>query len=506
VTDALEKSFNRQGLNFTNAKMQLHKEDTNTNTNLKLLFSMTELYISKEVLSVYTQIDISISEKFYRRRVALTRYKVAIVGAGPAGYFTAQAFQKAQSEDLSFLIDMIERLPTPWGLVRSGVAPDHPKIKTVSKVFENIAKMPGFRLFANIELGKDVLLKDLRDQYDVVVLATGASSGRKLGIPGEELKNSLSAAQFVPWYNAHPDFVDVDVDLSSDTAVVIGAGNVAMDVARILAIDPTELDPTDIAEHALTKLKQSNIRNVIIFGRRGPEHAAFTATELRDLSKLENTDVFIDRKQIEEGIKHIEKMNNVEKDLKNSIEAMKTIAEHKKKGVTRKLEIKFLSTPIEIKGNGKVEEIVFQNNKVENGKVVATSETFSVKTGLLITAIGYDSTEYPGISIENGRIRNIAGHVERNVYVVGWAKRGSTGVIGTNKSDSNDVVDSIIANLKEPKTSEGITALINSGHEVIDQIAWEKINSSEVISGEIAGKPRVKEVDWKQLIILGRSK
>jgi ferredoxin--NADP+ reductase len=432
-------------------------------------------------------------------------YKIAIVGAGPAGYFTAQAFQKAQNEVLSFAIDMIERLPTPWGLVRSGVAPDHPKIKTVSKVFEKIAKEPNFRLFANVELGKDVSLKDLRDQYDVVVLATGASKGRKLGIPGEELKNSLSAAQFVPWYNAHPDYVEVEVDLSSDTAVVIGAGNVAMDVARILAIDPTELDPTDVAEHALIKFKQSNIRTVIICGRRGPEHAAFTAPELRDLPKLENTDVFIDPKQIEEAITHIEEMDEIEKDLKNNIEAMKAIAEHEKKGVPRKLEIKFLSTPIEIKGNGKVEEIVFQKNKVENSKLVATSETFSIKTGIVITAIGYDSVEYPGISIENGRITNIAGHVEHNVYVVGWAKRGPTGVIGTNKSDSTDVVDLIIENLKDPKTSEGITGLLKSGHEVIDQIAWEKINASEVISGEIAGKPRVKEVDWKQLISLGRS-
>jgi ferredoxin--NADP+ reductase len=435
----------------------------------------------------------------------LIRYKVVIVGAGPAGYFTAQAFQKAQNDKLKFEIDMIERLPTPWGLVRSGVAPDHPKIKTVSKVFEKIAKEPNFRLFANVELGKDVLLKDLRDQYDVVVLATGASMGRKLGIQGEELKNSLSAAEFVPWYNAHPDYVDVEVDLSSDTAVVIGAGNVAMDMARILAIDPTELDPTDVAEHALIKLKQSNIRTVIICGRRGPEHAAFTAPELRDLPKLENTDVFIDPKQIEEAIKRIEEVADIEKDLKNNIEAMKTIADHEKKGVTRKLEIKFLSTPIEIKGTGKVEEIIFQKNKVESGKVVPTRETFSVKTGLVITAIGYDSIEYPGVSIESGRIPNIAGHVEHNVYVVGWAKRGPTGVIGTNKSDSNDVVDLIIESLKEPKTSEGITTLLKSGHEVIDQIAWEKINASEVISGEIAGKPRVKEMDWKQLISLGRS-
>ena len=432
-------------------------------------------------------------------------FKVAIVGAGPAGYFTAQALQNAQTEELSFAIDMIERLPTPWGLVRSGVAPDHPKIKTVSKVFEKIAKEPNFRLFANVELGKDVSLKDLRDQYDAVVLSTGASKGRKLGIPGEELANSISAADFVPWYNAHPDYVNTEVDLSCDTAVVIGAGNVAMDVARILAIDPTELDPTDVAEHALTKLKQSNIRTVIICGRRGPEHAAFTAPELRDLPKLENTDVYIDEKQISDASSRMEQASEIEKDLKNNLEAMKLIAEHSKKGVNRKLEIKFLSTPIEIKGNKKVEEAVFAINKIENGKVFPTEETFTIKAGLVLTAIGYDAVEYQGITIENGRINNIAGFIEHNVYTTGWAKRGPTGVIGTNKSDSSDVVDLIIENLKEPKVSEGITALLKSGHEVIDQLAWEKINASEVISGEIVGKPRVKEVDWKRLISLGRS-
>ena len=435
----------------------------------------------------------------------LKTYKVAIVGAGPAGYFTAQAFQNAQTDELIFSIDMIERLPTPWGLVRSGVAPDHPKIKTVSKVFEKIAKTEGFRLFANVELGKDILLKDLRERYDAVVLATGSTKGRKLGIPGEELPNCISAAEFVPWYNAHPEYVDVDVDLNTDTAVVIGAGNVAMDVARLLAIDPLELDPTDTAEHALVKLKQSKIRKVIICGRRGPEHAAFTAPELRDLPKLENTDVYIDADQINQAASRIEQLGEVEKDLRNNLDAMRLIAEHDKKGVERKLEIRFLSAPIEIKGRDKVEEIVFAINEVKDGKVIATDKTFTIKSGLVVTAIGYDAIEYAGINIENGRIANIAGHVEHNVYVTGWAKRGPIGVIGTNKSDSNDVVELIIGNLTEPKVSEGVSSLLKSGHEVIDQIGWEKINASEVISGEIAGKPRIKEVDWKRLISLGRS-
>jgi len=272
-----------------------------------------------------------------------------------------------------------------------------------------------------------------------------------------------------------------------------------------LAIDPTELDPTDVADHALIKLKQSNIRTVIICGRRGPEHAAFTAPELRDLPKLENTDIYIDSKQIQQAEIRVAALSEIEKDLKNNLEAMRLIADQSKKGVERKLEIKFLAAPIEFKGNNKIEEVVFIQNKVDNGKVASSGEKFSIKCGLVISAIGYDSVEYPGITIENGRINNIAGHVEHNIYTTGWAKRGPTGVIGTNKSDSNDVVELIIENLKEPKLSEGITSLLKSGHEVIDQLAWEKINASEVISGEIAGKPRVKEVDWKRLISLGRS-
>jgi ferredoxin--NADP+ reductase len=204
-------------------------------------------------------------------------YRIAIVGAGPSGYFAAQALQNSATEEQSFAIDMIERLPTPWGLVRSGVAPDHPKIKTVSKVFEKIASEPNFRLFGNVELGKDVSLEDLTNKYDAVIMATGSSIGKRLGIPGEELDNSISAAEFVPWYNGHPDFADFKVDLSGKVAVVIGAGNVAMDCGRILAINPEELDPTDTADHALEVLHKSNIRKVFISGRRGAEFAAFTA-------------------------------------------------------------------------------------------------------------------------------------------------------------------------------------------------------------------------------------
>lgn len=432
-------------------------------------------------------------------------YKVAVVGAGPAGYFTALAFQKAQNQNLSFSIDLIEKLPTPWGLVRSGVAPDHQKIKTVAKVFEKIAKESSIRLFANVELGKDVSLKDLKDRYDAVVLATGASVGRKLGVSGEDLDNSFSAADFVPWYNAHPDYKNLEVDLTTDTAVVIGNGNVALDVARILISNPSDLEPTDIANHALSKLKKSDIRRVIICGRRGPEHVAFSSSELRNMSKLENINYCIDSQQIEDSLQRINLQGEIEKEQINNLRTLKLMSEICKDDYAKKIEMRFFAIPYEIKGKDKVEEVVFTQNIFKNGSLENSGNKFSIKCGLVITAIGYNSAELSGAKIVNGRLKNIAGHVEHNLYTTGWAKRGSNGVIGTNKSDSVDVVNLIIANLKEPKISEGLPSLLRAGHEIIDQLGWEKINAFEMISGELVGKPRLKEVDLNRLIKLGRS-
>ena len=430
-------------------------------------------------------------------------YKVAIVGAGPAGYFTAQAFQKAQKDDLSFAIDMIERLPTPWGLVRSGVAPDHQKIKTVSKVFENIAKQDNFRLFANTELGKDISLKDLSEVYDAVILATGASGGKKLGIKGEELQNSFSAAEFVSWYNAHPDFTNLKVNLETETAIIIGSGNVAIDVARMLLIDYEKLEITDIAQHALSIFKGSKIREVIICGRRAPENAAFTSVELRNLIKLENIEISVSHKQLKESNLRISKVKDLDREVENNLHAMSMVLNQSSKSFKRKLEIKFLVTPLEIKGVNHVEEVIFAINKVNDGKVEITNEFFSLKAGLVISAIGYEPIKYQGIEIKNGRIENIAGHIKDNIYVVGWAKRGSVGVIGTNKSDATDVVDLLIKDLKVPKKVTGIEGVLQSNHKFINQIGWEKINASEVISGELSGKPRIKESDWNRLINLG---
>ena len=422
----------------------------------------------------------------------MAHYKVAIVGAGPAGYFAAQALQNLQSDELTFSIDLIERLPTPWGLVRSGVAPDHPKIKTVAKVFEKVATAGNVRLFAHVELGKDISMDDLKARYDAVVIATGSSIGRKLGIPGEDLPGSMSAATFVPWYNAHPDFKDETVDLSTSTAVVIGAGNVAMDVARMLALEPSELDPTDTADHAIAAFKSSAVRTVVISARRGAEHAAFTSPELRELPKLEHTNVIIEVRDIEEALVRVGE--DIEKDVKSNLDAMALIADQVPAGHERTMKFQFLATPTEIRGEGKVQEVVFTKT--------GTDEEFSIKCGLVITAIGYEAAPLDGIPYERGKVVNTDGRVAENLYVVGWAKRGPSGVIGTNKSDSSDVMKLLVEDLKAPKSAGDITELLGDA-VVVTQSNWEAINAAEIAAGEPQGKPRIKSVDRQELLGLG---
>jgi ferredoxin--NADP+ reductase len=414
------------------------------------------------------------------------------VGAGPAGYFAAQALQNLQTDELQFSIDAIERLPTPWGLVRSGVAPDHPKIKTVSKVFEKIATAGNFRLFGNVELGTDITLAQLQEKYDAVVIATGSHVGKKLGIPGEDLPGSISAAEFVPWYNAHPDFKDFEVPLDSKSAVVIGAGNVAMDVARMLALEPSELDPTDTADHAIDALKKSFIREVVISARRGPEHASFTSPELRELPKLEHTNVVMEKSDIEAAINRAGA--EIEKDTKSNLDAMLLISEQEPTNHDRTMRFQFLATPIEIKGNGKVEEVVFQKT--------GSDEKFSIECGLVITAIGYESAPLVGLDYDKGKVKNTDGYVKDNLFVVGWAKRGPSGVIGTNKSDAAEVMKLLVEKLSSPKNAGDISDLLSS-HNVITQSHWENINATEISRGEPLGKPRKKAVDRNELLSLG---
>ena len=422
----------------------------------------------------------------------MKRYKVAIVGAGPAGYFAAQALQNLSNESQSFAIDMIERLPTPWGLVRSGVAPDHPKIKTVAKVFEKIANSEGFRLFANIELGSDVTIEQLQERYDAVVIATGSAIGKKLGIPGEELPGSLTAAQFVPWYNSHPDFKDESIDLTTDSAVVIGAGNVAMDVARMLALEPSELDPTDTADHAIDAFKESAVRSVLISARRGAEHAAFTSPELRELPKLEHTNVEINRQDITDALTRVGEA--IEKDTKSNLDAMLLIADREPTSHERTMKFQFLATPVEILGKDRVEGVRFKHTE--------TGEDFIVPCGLVITAIGYEAASLEGIPYERGKVVNSEGFVRDGLYVVGWAKRGPSGVIGTNKSDASDVMNLLVSHLQEPKNTGDIAEILDA-NKVITQQHWEVINAAEIAAGEPLGKPRRKTISREELLNLG---
>ena len=414
-------------------------------------------------------------------------YKVAIVGAGPAGYFAAQALNNLADQDRSFDIDMFERLPTPWGLVRSGVAPDHPKIKTVSKVFEKIATGENFRLFANVEIGKDLSVDQLQDRYDAVIIATGSSLGKTLGVRGENLRGSLSAASFVPWYNAHPDFTDVEVPLDSETAVVIGGGNVAMDVARMLALEPSELDPTDTADHAIDAFRQSSIRKVYVAIRRGPEHAAFTSPELRDLPKLEHTNVIINEDEITKAIARAG--DSAEKDVKSNLDAMLFIAQNQKTEHERTIEFLFSHTPVEFQGGSNIEGVVFST----------PTGNQTIKCGLVVTAIGYNALDIPGVPFENGKVVNIDGRVKGNMYVVGWAKRGPSGVIGTNKSDASSVIELLRSDLKAPKNKDDISDLLK-GKKVVTQKDWEAINAAEIAAGEPLSKPRRKGITWDQLM------
>jgi ferredoxin--NADP+ reductase len=296
----------------------------------------------------------------------------------------------------------------------------------------------------------------------------------------------------VPWYNAHPDFKDESIDLTSETAVVIGAGNVAMDVARMLALEPSELDSTDTADHAIAALKGSAIRNVVLSARRGPEHAAFTSPELRELPKLEHTNVVMNPADIAAAIARAGE--EIEKDTKSNLDAMTLIAESEPTHHERTMTFQFLATPIEIKGDGKVEEVVFQRT--------GGDEIFTIKCGLVITAIGYEAASQEGIPYAKGKVVNEEGYVGDNLYVVGWAKRGPSGVIGTNKSDAADVMKLLLSKLDTPKDSGDVTEIITH-NKVVTQMHWEQINAAEVAAGEPLGKPRKKAVSREELLNLG---
>ena len=453
-------------------------------------------------------------------------YHVAIVGSGPSGYFAAASllkFADAQddaSQKRDVRVDMLEMLPTPWGLVRSGVAPDHPKIKSISAQFEKTATDPRFRFFGNIVVGDHVAPAELAERYDAVVYAVGAQSDRALGIPGEDLPGSVAAVDFVGWYNAHPHFAEMAPDLVCSRAVVIGNGNVALDVARILVTDPDALAATDIADHALRSLHDRGVEEVLIIGRRGPLQAPFTTLELRELGDLEglgDVDVIVDPADFADISD--EDLEAAGKTVKNNVKVLRGYAEREPKGATRRIVFRFRTSPIELKGEGRVESIVLGRNELvnDNGRIVAkdTGQRDEVPAQLVVRAVGYRGIPTPGLPFDerNGTIPHTDGRIEgsRNEYVVGWIKRGPTGVIGTNKKDSQETVDTLVADLGsaslaefgEDHSTELVEWLLERQPKLVTDDHWKLIDAHERTSGEPHGRPRVKLTTVAELLRIG---
>ncbi|OBK30650.1 NADP oxidoreductase [Mycobacterium asiaticum] len=447
-------------------------------------------------------------------------YHVAIVGSGPSGFFAAASLLKAAaaSEDIDVAVDMLEMLPTPWGLVRSGVAPDHPKIKSISKQFEKTAADPRFRFFGNVVIGEHVEAAELATNYDAVIYAVGAQSDKPLNIPGEDLIGSISAVDFVGWYNAHPHFEDKTPNLSGARAVVVGNGNVAIDVARILVTDPNVLGQTDIADHALESLRPCGVAEVVIIGRRGPLQTAFTTLELRELGELEGVDVIVDPAQFADITD--EDAEAAGKTTKQNIKVLRGYSEREPRPGHRRIVFKFMTSPIEIKGEHNVERIVLGRNELvtdESGWVSAkdTGEREELSAQLVVRSVGYRGIPTPGLPFDEkrGTIPHSDGRIEgsRNEYVVGWIKRGPTGVIGTNKSDSQDTVNTLLADLAAAELSDFpddhadklLGWLTERQPKVVTSAHWDAIDQFERAAGEPHGRPRVKLANLAKLLQIG---
>ncbi|HEY2353419.1 MAG TPA: FAD-dependent oxidoreductase [Gaiellaceae bacterium] len=427
--------------------------------------------------------------------------RVAIVGSGPAGFYAAGALLNAATPAE---VDMIERLPTPWGLVRLGVAPDHPKLKTVSRAFEKIADQPGFRFLGNVEVGRDLHADDLTRLYDAVIYAVGAQTDRRLGIPGEDLPGSWPATAFVAWYNGHPDFQDISFDLDVERAVVIGVGNVALDVARMLALTREELAPTDTSDAAIEAIASSSLKEIVVVGRRGPAQAAFTTPELQEMGELAGADVFVDPADLE-GAEP--KDTNSERNLA----VLHDLAVKEPEGKARRVVFKFFESPVAILGDSRVEGIELVRNVLdENERAVATDVTETLACGLVFRSVGYRGVELPGVAFDDrsGTIPNDSGRVGDGVYCAGWIKRGPTGVIGTNKKDATETVELLLEDVAagrlQPKpeaTADAVDALLaERGARVVEYAGWTAIDEAERGAGEKSGRPRVKLCSWDELL------
>ncbi len=450
--------------------------------------------------------------------------RAAIVGSGPAGFYTAAALLK-----LGFEVDVYDVLPTPFGLVRAGVAPDHPKIKTVTRAFEKTASDPRFQFIGGVEVGVDVTRDELLERYHAVVYAAGTSADNRLGVAGEDLPGSHAATEFVAWYNGHPAYADRSFDLSCSRAVVIGNGNVAIDVARMLVLDPGELAPTDTADHALEAFGQAGVEEVVVVGRRGPAQAAFTNPELLELGELRRSDVIVDPADMELDTLSQAWLEGDAADAtaRRNVEILRRYAEREPAGKSHRIVLRFLRSPLEILGQDRVEGIRLSVNRIEqraDGSLTAVSSGAeeSLECGLVVRSIGYRGVPIPGVPFDErgGLVRNRDGRVIDDdgshlagEYAVGWIKRGPSGVIGTNKKCANDTVARIAEDMEAGGLAE--PPLTASAADIAEWVAarvptaitwegWQAIDAHETTLGQPLGRPRVKLVRLPELHEIGR--
>ncbi len=442
--------------------------------------------------------------------------RVAVVGSGPSGFYATEALCKSE---LNVKVDIFDRLPAPFGLVRYGVAPDHSKIKNVTKVYDKTAGRENVEFFLNVTVGSDVSVEELGQYYDVILFTCGAETDRKLGIPGEDIEGSHTATEFVAWYNGRPEYKDRVFDLSGEVAVVIGQGNVAMDVCRILAKTVDELKSTDIAQHALDALSKSNIKEIHMIGRRGPAQAAFTPVEIREFGELEQCDPVVDPSDM-----NISDVSQAElADPKNSAKAknfeiLKGFAERPAGTKGRKFICHFHKSPKELQGSNRIEKVVLERNELsgEPGRQKArgTGELEELKCDVFFRSVGYRGVPIEGVPFredwgvfenEAGRITD-QGKVVPGMYCAGWIKRGPSGVIGTNKPDAEETVQHILADAPQlegcefPDSDVLLKKLTERGVKVVRFADWKKIDAAEVENGLKIGKPREKFVDVKDML------
>jgi ferredoxin/flavodoxin---NADP+ reductase len=443
--------------------------------------------------------------------------RVAIVGAGPAGFYAAGHLLATERPTH---VDLFDRLPTPFGLVRAGVAPDHPKIKSVVRVYEKTAAQEGFRFFGGVELGRDLHRADLLERYHAVIYAIGAAIDRRLGIPGEDLPGSEAATDFVGWYNGHPDYPDREFDLNNcERVIVVGNGNVALDCARMLALSADELRMTDCADHAIDMLASDAVQEIVILGRRGPAQASFTNPELLELGELELADVIVDPADVEldDASQAWLDSDQANKTSRENVRILREYAEREPAGKPKRIVLRFLTSPVELQGDERVERIVVERNRLEprdDGSLAArpTGERETLECGLVLRSIGYKGIAIPEVPFDDrrGTIPNVAGRVvdgEHHVtgeYVTGWIRRGPSGVIGTNKKDGQEAASSLLEDteaglLNEPVTDGDIADLLaERGVEPISWGGWERIDAHEQDLG--AGtRPRVKLTRYELL-------